>query len=166
MTDEPEPGRRRVTGDTVSTPGRRGARRVLRWGVPGIVTLLAALQMVPSDRTNPPVRSDVGAPDEVKVILRRACYDCHSHETRWPWYSRVAPVSWWISGHVKDARGDLNFSEWPGFDFELQGMAFRDIERQVSKGEMPPRSYKILHPEARLTPAERELIIDWARSGM
>ena len=129
-----------------------------------VVIVLALIQLIPADRTNPPVRIDVDAPDEVKEILRRACYDCLSHETRWPWYSRVAPVSWWIADHVEEGRGDLNFSEWPALDFYARELALKDIEEQITKGEMPLRNYTILHPEARLTDDERETILRWARS--
>jgi len=139
--------------------------KIVRGAGFAVAIVLALIQLIPADRTNPPVRIDVDAPDEVKEILRRACYDCHSHETRWPWYSRVAPVSWWIADHVEHGRGDLNFSEWPALDFYAQELAFKDIEEQITKGEMPLRNYTILHPEARLTDDERETILRWARSG-
>ena len=139
--------------------------KIARWAGLAVAIVLALIQLIPADRTNPPVRIDVDAPDEVKGILRRACYDCHSHETRWPWYSRVAPVSWWIADHVEHGRGDLNFSAWPALDFYAQELAFKDIEEQITKGEMPLRNYTILHPEARLTDDERETLLRWARSG-
>jgi len=126
---------------------------------------MAVIQVIPARRTNPPVRSDLNAPGEVREILRRACYDCHSHETVWPWYSRVAPLSWWVVSHVNEARGDLNFSEWPRFDPELAGLALRDIETQVTRKKMPLPSYTIMHPGARLSDDERRTLIDWARSG-
>ena len=139
--------------------------KIVRGAGLAVAIVLVLIQLIPADRTNPPVRIDVDAPDEVKEILRRACYDCHSHETRWPWYSRVAPVSWWIADHVEHGRGDLNFSEWPALDFYAQELAFKDIDEQITKGEMPLRNYTILHPEARLTDDERETILRWARSG-
>jgi hypothetical protein len=126
--------------------------------------VFAVLQLIGVDRTNPPVISEVSAPHEVQSILRRACYDCHSNETRWPWYSRVAPASWFVAHHVEDARGDLNFSEWPEYDFELQEHAMEDIEEQISERKMPLRSYLILHPDARLTDAERKVLLDWAKT--
>lgn len=141
---------------------RRG--KLLRWVLLGLAGLLLVVQLVPTDRSTPPVVSEVSAPGEVMTILRRACYDCHSNETRWPWYARIAPLSWWMAAHVRDGRGDLNFSDWPTFDFELQELAFRDIEEQISKGEMPLRNYTILHRAARLSEADRELILGWARS--
>jgi len=125
----------------------------------------AGLQLVPVERTNPPVKSDLSAPAEVKEILRRACYDCHSHETRWPWYSYVAPLSWWVVSHTEDGRADLNFSVWPTFDFESEAHALDDIWQQVSKGEMPLRSYTLVHRDAILTDSERELLLEWAHPG-
>lgn len=138
--------------------------RLLRSGGLVLLAALAGIQFVPVERTNPPVRLDVSAPAAVDSVLRRACYDCHSNETRWPWYSRVAPVSWFVVDHVHDGRGDLNFSEWPAFDFELQAGLFHDIEEQVSEDKMPLRSYRLLHPEARLSQRDREVLLRWART--
>lgn len=136
-------------------------KRVL-WIAVAVLAVFGGIQFVPTTRTNPPVQSDVAAPAAVKAILHQACYDCHSNETRWPWYSRVAPVSWLVTGHVNEGREDLNFSEWPVLDFEEQALAFKDIRKQVSGKKMPLRSYRILHPEARLTDAQRDTILQWA----
>jgi len=140
------------------------SRKVVRWSLLGLGIVFLALQFVPVDRTNPPVERDVDAPGEIAVILRKACYDCHSHETRWPWYSHVAPLSWWIAEHVEHGRGDLNFSRWPTFDLVGQGMALEDIEEQIRKREMPLNSYVTLHPEARLMQEEREALLEWTES--
>lgn len=125
----------------------------LVWGL-SLVTLagLLAIQAVPVERTNPPVRS---APrwdsPRTEALARRACYDCHSNETKWPAYARLAPVSWWVARHVRDGRRHLNFSEAP----------FREAEEaagEVLEREMPLRSYTLAHPEARLSREEtREL---------
>ena len=123
------------------------------------------IQLVPAERTNPPIEADLEAPADIKAILRRACYDCHSHETRWPWYSYVAPTSWYVTNHVEEARGDLDFSAWPRFDLEAQAEALEEIGEQVSKGKMPLSSYLLLHRDARLDPAERERIVSWAKTG-
>jgi hypothetical protein len=130
-----------------------------------LTVVFVAIQFVPVDRTNPPVVSDVDAPPEVEAILRRSCYDCHSHETRWPWYGYVAPISWFLHDHIEEAREDLDFSDWPTFDFEAQALALQDIREQIRKGEMPLRSYLLLHGEARLSDSDRRLLIDWAESG-
>jgi hypothetical protein len=132
-------------------------------------TVLAALflliQLVPVTRTNPPIEAVVVAPAQVKNILRRTCYDCHSHETRWPWYSRVAPVSWWLAAHVNAGRADLNFSQWPLFDLETRELFLRDIEKQLLDGTMPLRSYVLGHREARLSDRDREILLEWVRAG-
>lgn len=132
----------------------------------GAAALLALLQLLPAERSTPPSGWEVDAPAEVLPILRRSCFDCHSRETRWPWYSRVAPISWWIAGHVEDARKDLDFSRWPAFDDEARRLALRSIEEQVRKGEMPLKSYLILHPGARLDEDERAILVRWARSAL
>jgi len=136
---------------------------IIKWSAATLLTLLVVAQFIPVERTNPPVQSDVQAPAAVKDILVRACYDCHSHETSWPWYSRVAPVSWWIASHVRGGRKDLNFSIWPTYDFRGQDLILHEIEKQVSAGRMPPRSFTVGHAEARLKPDERQILLDWAR---
>lgn len=77
-----------------------------------IVLLIAAIQFVPVSRSNPPVETEIAVPDNVKSVLKRACYDCHSNEVKWPWYSYVAPVSWLVAYDVKEGREELNFSTW------------------------------------------------------
>lgn len=151
--------------DASTAPVRRRGRGLVRRLLLAAAVFVAVIQIIPARRTNPPVRSDLHAPVEVKEILRRACYDCHSHETRWPWYSRVAPLSWWVVSHVNEARGDLNFSEWPRFDHELAGMALHDIDTQVTREKMPLPSYTIMHAGARLSEVERQTLVRWARSG-
>lgn len=126
--------------------------------------LFLGIQFVPSIRGNPPVEADLVAPVQVKEILRRSCYDCHSHETHWPWYSRIAPASWWLAGHVKKGRADLNFSQWPLFDLETRGHLLRDIEKQLTDGTMPLRSYTLGHREARLSDTDREILLEWTRA--
>jgi hypothetical protein len=138
--------------------------QVLRWGGLAMAAILAGIQLIPVNRTNPPVQSEVDAPDDVAAILRRACYDCHSNKTEWPWYSYVAPMSWLVVDHVNHGRGDLNFSEWPILDFEAKEHAFKDIQEQISEGEMPLKSYTLIHRDARLSDHERDRLLLWARS--
>ena len=128
----------------------------------GIAAAFAAIQIVPVARENPPVEEDVAAPSEVASILRRSCYDCHSHETRWPWYSRVAPVSWLVAGDVRDGRRHLNFSRWNRLDDGKRAHALEEIGEVVVKGEMPLRAYLVTHPGAKLTPADVEVLRSWA----
>jgi uncharacterized membrane protein len=121
-----------------------------------------AIQLVPVDRTNPPVEEEVPASPEVREILRRACYDCHSHETEWPWYSRVAPVSWLVARDVEEAREHLNFSTWNRLSAEDRAEGFEEAWEEVESGEMPLWFYVPLHPEAELTAEERSLLRAWS----
>ena len=139
------------------------ARKILLRTALGLLVVFAALQLKQPDRANPPVETDVGAPAEVNEILRRACYDCHSHETRWPWYGYVAPLSWCLDDDIREARGELNFSRWPAHDFEEQRYIFKDIRKQILENKMPLKSYRIMHAGARLSQADKEILLNWAR---
>lgn len=132
-----------------------------------ILGLLAAvfivIQFVPVEaRTNPPVESDISAPPEVDAILRRSCYDCHSHETKWPWYNRVAPASWLIAHDVEEAREHLNFSTWDRYSSEEKAHLLEEMWEEVEEGEMPLWFYVPLHPEAELSEADMKTLEDWA----
>jgi hypothetical protein len=124
--------------------------------------LLTALQLVPVDRSNPPIETEISVPDPVRQVLRKACYDCHSHETRWPWYAYVAPVSWYVHHDVEHGREHLNFSAWNRYDAKEQRELFEEIDEEVSERSMPLPIYVSLHAEARLTNAERRALTDWA----
>lgn len=124
-----------------------------------LVVALIGIQFVPVERTNPPVTNDFDGPAEIVAILRRSCYDCHSNETRWPWYAHVAPMSWLLSGHVKDGRKHVNFSEW---DPDEAADSLEEIGEEVEKGAMPLPGYLLLHRDARLSDAARAALLAWA----
>ncbi len=126
---------------------------------------LAAIQLVPVDRSNPPVETEIDAPPDVHAILERSCYDCHSNQTRWPWYARVAPISWLVAHDVEEGREHLNFSEWNRLDGEERAELIEEVWEEVEEGEMPLWFYLPLHPEARLSPGDMETLRDWARNG-
>jgi hypothetical protein len=130
----------------------------------GAGVLLLAIQAVPVDRSNPPVESDVDAPPDVKSLLRRACYDCHSHETVWPAQAWIAPASWLVAYDVKEGREKLNFSRWKALDAKALARVAKELPEEVGEGEMPPWFYRIAHPAARLTDAEKGALATWARS--
>jgi hypothetical protein len=132
-----------------------------------IVVITAALlavgiQLYPVDRSNPPVLADVNAPAAVDSILRTACYACHSNETNWPWYSYVAPASWMVVDHVHEGRDELNFSEWGAVTAEELSELLEEISEEVEEGKMPLRSYRALHPAARLSQEQRAALSLWA----
>lgn len=128
----------------------------------GILLLLVAIQLVPVDRSNPSVEVEVPAPETVRAILRRACYDCHSNETVWPWYSRVAPVSWLIARDVRKGREELNFSTWNRISPRQQAKRLQESAEEVAEGEMPPWFYVCIHRDARLTAEDRSALRNWA----
>ena len=131
----------------------------------GVLLALGVAQLIPVARTNPPVETEIPVDSEIRQILRRSCYDCHSNETRWPWYSQVAPVSWLVADDVKHARKHLNFSTWNAYDAEKRAHKLEEVWEMVEEGEMPLWFYLPLHPEARLSDADKELIHAWtARS--
>ncbi len=127
--------------------------------------VLLLIQLVPVERDNPPVEETVAAPAEVMTVLRRSCFDCHSHESRWPWYSYVAPVSFLVADDVHHGREHLNFSTWNRYSADDEADLFEEIGEEVGKGAMPLPIYLRAHPGARLSAAERELILDWAAAG-
>ena len=135
---------------------------VKRIGI-ALVAILVALQFVPVDKTNPPAHGQLDAPAEVQTLLHRACYDCHSNETVWPWYSHFAPASLLIANDVKKGRKEVNFSTWEQYDERRRARKLKEIATQVEKGDMPLFYYLPLHPDAKLTAAERELIVKWAK---
>lgn len=122
--------------------------------------LLLAIQVVPVERTNPPVEAPVPAPPEVAALLKRACFDCHSHETVWPAQAYVAPVSWLVAHDVSEGREELNFSRWGQVD--LKRVA-KKLPKEVEEKEMPPWFYVIAHPEAKLSDADRATLAAWGR---
>jgi hypothetical protein len=124
-----------------------------------VILLLA--QAIRPARTNPPVEGDVAAPPDVHALLRRACYDCHSNETVWPWYARVAPVSWLVAHDVEEGRREVNFSTWTAYDPARRVKKLRETAKEVAEGDMPPWYYVAIHPEARLRDAERERLRAW-----
>jgi hypothetical protein len=116
------------------------------------VALLLAIQLVPYGRhhTNPPVTAEPAWPDPaVRELAVRACFDCHSNQSIWPWYSNFAPLSWLVQNHVQEGRSILNFSEW---DRPQHGL--REAAEVIHEGEMPPGYYRLMHRPANLTPAE------------
>ncbi len=127
-----------------------------------LVVILIAIQFVPVDRSNPPATADFDGPTNVATVLRTSCYDCHSHETTWPWYSRIAPVSWLVAHDVEEARGHLNFSLWGSYDPKRQERLAEEIWEEVEEGEMPLPAYLLAHSDARLTDAAKATIRDWS----
>lgn len=139
-------------------------RTVFTWVAGVLLVAFVAIQFVPVERTNPAVETEVPAPPEVRTVLRRACYDCHSNETVWPWYSRIAPVSWLVARDVVKGREELNFSTWNRLSTKQQVEAMKESWEEIEEGEMPPWFYLPAHRDARLSENDRMLLREWAVS--
>jgi hypothetical protein len=122
------------------------------------------MQLYQPPRTNPPVESAMPAPPEVQAILDRACMDCHSHQTRWPWYAYVAPVSWLVSYDTQEAREHLNFSKWGAYSARKQAKKIGEMWEEVEDGEMPLLPYLLLHSEAKLSDADKSTLRAWSQA--
>jgi mono/diheme cytochrome c family protein len=131
-------------------------KRLVMWSLTGLLLLVVGAQLVPygRDHDNPPVAAEpVWDTSTTRELARRACFDCHSNETKWPWYSNIAPLSWLIQRDVEEGRDELNWSEW---DLRSEG---DESAETVIEGSMPPGTYSILHPEARLSDQEIDALV-------
>jgi hypothetical protein len=140
---------------------------ILKAGLGGALVIFAGMQLFNPSHDNPPVTADFMAaahpPAPVAAALRAACYDCHSHETIWPFYSRIAPVSWLIASDVTEGRKHLNFSDWSAEPARAAKNLDR-INEVIDYHEMPPGKYMRLHPDARLTETQRRAVLDWTEA--
>jgi len=138
--------------------------------LPALGVLLILIQFIRIDKTNP--ASDpqqdfvavVNPPENVREIIVAACYDCHSNQTSYPWYTNVAPVSWWIKGHINNGRKNLNFSTWGAYSQDKKEHKLEECAEVVGNGWMPLGSYTWLHAEAKLTDEKRIELIGYFQS--
>jgi hypothetical protein len=137
----------------------------------GIILLAAiALQFTNPSHQNPPIvpghdaLASAAPPPAVAAMLKDACYNCHSFETKWPWYSYVAPLSWYVARDVNAGRGALNFSDWPQDDPKRARKRWRHVADEVESGEMPLPIYTRIHRQARLDEQQRADLVNWAQA--
>ena len=132
-----------------------------------LLALFVGIQLIRVDYTNPPVdpkvdfQSIAQPPAEVLSTLKAACYDCHSNETQYPWYSQIAPASWWLKNHVTEGREHLNFSTLGALDPEDLRHQLEEAAENIREGEMPLSSYTRMHSAARLSDTQRALLAQW-----
>ncbi|NVK49895.1 MAG: heme-binding domain-containing protein [Cyclobacteriaceae bacterium] len=139
----------------------------------GIVLVLIAIQFIPAEKNESndqtfEISKSYNLPDQVATILKGACNDCHTNLTRYPWYSNIQPVKYFLADHVNDGKRHLNFSEFTNLPLAVQNHKFEEVIEMVEEKEMPLESYTYfgLHPEANLTEEERALLINWAKEQM
>jgi hypothetical protein len=136
----------------------------------GLTVVFAAIQFYRPERTNPPeqasqtIFADPVVWRDAPPAVERACLNCHSHRTKWPWYSHVSPASWFMAGHVREGREHMNLSDWQDYDQIQKAGLLQDICKEVRAGAMPLRSYLLLHPGARLSAEDRQIICAWTEA--
>jgi hypothetical protein len=144
-------------------------RKILKWTAIALVAILLLAQAYRPERENPPIdpaatiEARTEMPAEVAAMLERSCSDCHSHDTEWPWYSNVAPVSWLVAHDVEEGREHLNLSDWARYGNEDSALHLGEICKEVRNGAMPLGKYVRMHPEAELSAEDREALCEWTK---
>ena len=132
-----------------------------------IIGVFVVMQFIPAEQTNPEVDKNLdllqteNIPKDVAKTIKEACYDCHSHETNWPWYSYMAPAKWVVSSNVVHARRELNFSTWQDYDLEKKDHKLEECEEAITEGWMPETSYVSMHKEAELSEEQRTALLNF-----
>ena len=138
----------------------------------GLLVVLVLIQFIRPEKNIQavPAEHDISmlypTPEPVKQILSVACNDCHSNNTRYPWYNNVQPIAWWLSSHVKDGKRHLNFSEFGTYRIAEQNHKMEECIEMIHEGEMPLGSYTWLHKDAKLTLSQQQTLINWCKSIM
>ena len=137
----------------------------------GLLIALVAIQFIkPTKNVSGDTSKDISTlypmPDSVKQIVTKACADCHSNTTVYPWYASVQPLGFWLADHVKEGKSEMNFNEFASYRIAKQNHKLEEVIEQIKEGEMPLPSYTIIHTEAKLTEAEKETLTKWCQSIM
>ncbi|MEO7444715.1 MAG: heme-binding domain-containing protein [Ferruginibacter sp.] len=135
-----------------------------------LVTLFIAIQFIQPARNNnngQVLSTDISktfpVPDRILDILINSCYDCHSNNTRYPWYSYIQPGGWWMASHIKNAKADLNFSDFGSYSSRKQQNKLRSIGKSIADETMPIKAYMIIHTDAKLSHDQSVLVLDWIK---
>ena len=124
--------------------------------------LIVLFQFFPVEHSNPEIQAEIRIGEKIKSVLKRSCYDCHSNETLWPYYSYIFPFSILVSHHVSEGRGELNFSSWENLSPKKKSSRAKDIIEEIESGEMPPGYYILFNKKAVLSKDEIDLLKEWA----
>jgi hypothetical protein len=145
-------------------------KKILLRSAIALAVIFLLLQVFQPARTNPPVKTDflttMAAPSDVATIFHAACYDCHSNQTRWPWYSYIAPMSWQIAQDVNEGRPHVNLSEWPSDNPSLALKKMQNMSDEIDDDDMPLPKYTLIHKDARLTEKQRDELTAWLDAGV
>lgn len=132
-----------------------------------ILILLILIQFIRVDQTNPESKVEsnyfivASVPTHVQSIMEESCFDCHSNQTIYPWYSKVAPASWFLNQHIKEGRKKINFSEWDVYSTEDQVKIMEECIEEIKENKMPLKSYVLIHSKAKLSNEEKDALIQW-----
>ncbi|MEO9967000.1 MAG: heme-binding domain-containing protein [Reichenbachiella sp.] len=138
--------------------------------IAGLVAILVIIQFFGIDKENPSYQAEndfiaiTNPPEEIAKIIKTSCYDCHSYHTKYPWYTNVAPLSWWIGDHIEEGREHFNLSEWGNYSEKKALHKLEEFYEEVEEGEMPLSSYTIIHGEASLSEEQVEMLVAWVKS--
>lgn len=145
-------------------------KKIIKWGLIIIGVIIILMQFYRPERFTTlevsanHVTKKLNVPANVESILKRSCFDCHSNHTRWPWYSNVAPMSWLVIDDVNTGRSKMNFSEWGKLSGSKQEIKLDKICEMITEGEMPLPKYLLIHKEAELSQADKDILCSWANS--
>lgn len=134
----------------------------------GLLVVLVIIQFIRPTRNTSTTESPneiskyYDVPADIQAVLKKSCYDCHSNNTVYPWYTNIQPVGWWLQNHVNEGKGELNFSEFGTYDQKKAKHKFEEIEEVLNEGEMPLSSYTLIHGDAKLTAEQTATIAAWA----
>jgi hypothetical protein len=132
-----------------------------------LALILLLSQFFRIDKTNPTLQAEqditavMKVPIELASILKTSCYDCHSNEVNYPWYTNVAPLSWWIKNHINEGREELNFSEWGTYTSRRKDKKLKECAEMIEANEMPLSSYTLIHTETKLSQEQKAQLIAW-----
>jgi hypothetical protein len=142
-------------------------KKIIRYILIVLAAFLIIAQFFAIDKTNPesdPVKHFINVekpPQQVADLLKGACFDCHSNNTKYPWYTNVAPVSWWIKGHIDNGREHLNFSNWTDYSAKKANHKLEECYEVLEGKEMPMLTYWLVHPEANLSADQRAIMVNY-----
>lgn len=142
-------------------------KKIIRYILIGVAAFLIIAQFFPIDKTNPTSEPSLDfltiekPPAEIATMIKNSCYDCHSNHTKYPWYTNVAPVSWWIKGHIDHGKEHLNFSEWGSYSAKKANHKIEECHEMVEGTEMPLLTYWLVHPEAKMSTEQRAAMVAW-----
>lgn len=145
-------------------------KKIIKISLIVIAAIIILIQLYRPERfttaevTDNHITKKLNVPPDVEKILKRSCFDCHSNHTIWPWYSNIAPMSWLVADDVRKGRNKMNFSEWGKMSASKQQIRLDKICDEISEGEMPLKNYLLIHKDAELSQADKDLLCSWSQN--